>query len=127
MDLHLLDDEPVEVDGVAVDRRRFLARAIEPHIRLGDRERDVIVLVVEVVGTRGGRRARIRRQLVEYRDLETGLTAMSRTVGFTASIGAQLLGGGRIDGRGLLSTARDVPFDLFAEELARRGIRLREA
>ena len=41
VDLHLLDPEPVVVDGVAVDRLRYLARALEPHLRLGDGERDI--------------------------------------------------------------------------------------
>ena len=29
--------------------------------------------------------------MIDYRDLDTGLTAMSRTVGYTASIGAQMI------------------------------------
>jgi saccharopine dehydrogenase-like NADP-dependent oxidoreductase len=40
---------------------------------------------------------------VDRRDTETGLLAMQRTVGFTASIGAQLLLRGDIRARGLLS------------------------
>ena len=40
-------------------------------------------------------------QVIDRRDLETGLTAMNRTVGFTASIGAQMLGVGSIAKRGL--------------------------
>jgi saccharopine dehydrogenase-like NADP-dependent oxidoreductase len=34
VDLHLLDDDAVLVDGVAVNRRRFLAAALEPHLRV---------------------------------------------------------------------------------------------
>ncbi len=44
------------------------------------------------------------------RDLETGFTAMSRTVGYTASIGALMIGTGKITQRGLLSPVTDIPY-----------------
>ena len=126
VDLHLLDDEPLTVDGATVNRRRFLAAAMEPYLRLGDKERDVAVIRVDVTGEKGGRKKRVVLQIIDHRDLATGLTAMSRTVGFTASIGAQLIGSGRLNKRGLLSPLRDIPYDLFKEELAQRGIRVSE-
>ncbi len=125
--LHLLDEEPVIVDGTPIDRRRFLARAVEPHIGLGDHERDVVVLRVEVSGVLNGRRTRVVRQLVDRRDLTTGLTAMSRTVGFAASIGAQLVGAGMIETRGLISPVHDVPYAAFIRELALRDIFIGDA
>jgi len=92
VDLHLLDDEPLTVDGVTVNRRRFLAAAMEPYIRLGEKERDVAVIRVDVTGMKQGKRMRAVLQVIDRRDLATGFTAMSRTVGYTASIGAQLFG-----------------------------------
>jgi len=47
---------------------------------------------------------------------------MQRTVGFTASIGAQMILRGDIQERGLLSPITDVPADVFFEELRQRGI-----
>lgn len=126
IDLHLLDEEPLTIDGVTVDRRRFLAAAIEPHIRLEARERDVAVIRVDVTGEKAGKKKRAVLQIIDRRDLASGFTAMSRTVGFTASIGAQLIGSGRLSKRGLLSPLRDVPYDLFKEELAKRNIRISE-
>jgi saccharopine dehydrogenase-like NADP-dependent oxidoreductase len=126
VDLHLLDDEPLIVDGVTVNRRRFLAAAIEPYIRLGVRERDVAVIRVEVAGTKDGKKMRAVLQIIDRRDLNTGFTAMSRTVGYTASIGAQLVGSGRINKRGLLSPLRDIPYDIFKQELAKRNINISE-
>jgi lysine 6-dehydrogenase len=122
VDLHLLDDEPVMVDGASVDRRQFLAAAIEPHIRLGPGERDVVLVRIEVAGTRAGRRSHTVRQVIDKRDLTTGFTAMSRTVGYTASIGAQMIGTGVITKRGLLTPVADVPYDAFVEHLGARGI-----
>ncbi|NQV36539.1 MAG: saccharopine dehydrogenase NADP-binding domain-containing protein [Candidatus Marinimicrobia bacterium] len=122
VDLHLLDDKPVEIDGVFVDRKKFLAAVIEPHIQLADRERDIAIIRVEVEGKKNSKKKRRVCQVIDYRDLETGLTAMSRTVGYTASIGALLIGTGKISKRGLISPVRDVPYELFVNELKKRNI-----
>jgi saccharopine dehydrogenase-like NADP-dependent oxidoreductase len=124
VDLHLLDDEPAMVDGVAVDRKRFLAAVIEPYIRYEDDERDVVVVRIDVKGRKDGQRARMLYQVVDMRNLETGHTAMSRTVGYTASIGAQMIARGQISKRGLLSPVNDVPFEPLVQELQKRGIQV---
>jgi saccharopine dehydrogenase-like NADP-dependent oxidoreductase len=122
VDLHLLDDEPVMVDGVPVDRRKFLAAVIEPHIQLQEDERDIALVRNVVTGIKDGKRVRLIYQVLDRRDLESGFTAMSRTVGYTASIGAILIGTGKITKRGLLSPVRDVPYEIFVAELRKRGI-----
>ncbi len=126
VDIHLLDSEPVLVDGVAVNRRRYLAALLEPSMRYGRQERDVVVVRVEARGTREGRKSRIVHQMIDRRDLTTGLTAMSRTVGFTAAAGAVMIGTGRISRRGLLRPERDVPFADLKQHLERSGIRFHE-
>ena len=82
----------------------------------------MVVIRVEVKGTKDGRPLTIVNQLTDYRDLETGFSAMSRTVGFTASIGAELVATGAIRKIGIAHTIRDVPFDTMKRALARRGI-----
>ncbi len=124
VDLHLLDDEPVVVDGLAIDRVRFLAAAIEPHIQYRNDERDVVIVRVEARGRKDGRKKQVVYQVIDRRDLTTGLTAMSRSVGYTASIGALMIANGKIAQRGLLSPVKDVPYDLFARELGKRGIQI---
>lgn len=124
VDLHLLDDEPVMVDGVAVDRKRFLTAVIEPHIQYGANERDVVVVRIDVKGRKGGARKHAVYQVIDKRDLETSFTAMSRTVGYTASIGALMIGTGKITGRGVLSPVNDVPYEAYARELGKRDIQL---
>jgi lysine 6-dehydrogenase len=124
VDLHLLDPEPVMIGSLAVDRKSFLANAIEPHIQLGPDERDIVIVRVQVSGTQGGQKKHAVYQIIDRRDLQTGFTAMSRTVGYTASIGAQLVGSGQIDQRGVLSPVTDVPYDLLASELEKRGIQI---
>ena len=122
--LHLLDDEPVNVDGVAVDRKRFVAAALEPHLQYAEGERDLAILRLVVAGRKAGKSHRVVYDVLDRKDLSTGLSAMSRLVGFTVSIGAQMLATGRIAKRGLLSPVTDVPWAPLAWELAQRGIRV---
>jgi len=126
VDLHFLDEEPVTVDGAKVSPRRFLAALLEPQLQYRGDERDVVFLRVDVKGTKDGRPRREVFEVVDRKDLESGFTAMSRTVGFTASIGAQMLASGAIGGKGLLSPVRDVPWETFRAELAKRGITVSE-
>jgi saccharopine dehydrogenase-like NADP-dependent oxidoreductase len=122
VELHLLDSLPVMLDGVAVDRKRYLAAALEPHLQYNRDERDIVILRIEVIGKKANRTQRIVIQMVDKRDLQTGFTAMSRTVGYTASIGAQMIATGRITKRGILTPVKDIPYETLQEELAKRGI-----
>jgi saccharopine dehydrogenase-like NADP-dependent oxidoreductase len=124
VDLRMLDEGSIEVDGVAVDRRKFLRTSLEPLLQYGPRERDVAVIRIDAVGLKDGRRTRVVTNCIDYRDLETGFTAMTRTVGFTTSIGAQMIGRGQLRKPGILTPVSDVPFDLFVGELSKRGIRI---
>jgi saccharopine dehydrogenase-like NADP-dependent oxidoreductase len=124
VDLHLLDDEPAIVDGNPVDRKRYLAAVLEPQIQYADDERDVVVVRIDVKGRVGGKRRRALYQVIDLRDLHTGHTAMCRTVGYTSSIGAQMIVSGQIKKRGLLAAVNDVPYEPFAQELAKRGIQI---
>jgi len=122
VDLQFLDDEPLMVAGTAVDRKKFLAALLEPQLQYAADERDVVVVRIDVKGTKHGQKKRLILQSIDYRDLETGFTSMSRTVGFTASIGAQMIGNGAIKKRGLLSPVNDILYDVFVDELQKRGI-----
>ncbi|MFX1284663.1 MAG: saccharopine dehydrogenase family protein [Promethearchaeota archaeon] len=122
VDLHLLDNEQIEIDGTKINRRTFLAKILAPHLQLEANERDLAILHIEVVGKKQGKKTRIIYQLVDKRDLKTGFTAMSRTVGYTVSIGAQMVGNGQITKKGILSPVNDVQFDIFERELNKRGI-----
>ena len=122
VDLHLLDDEPIDMEGKVIDRRKFLTKVIEPHIQLEENEEDLAILLIELIGKKNGEKTRVVYQLIDKRDLATGFTAMSRTVGYTVSIGAQLIGNGKITKKGILSPVNDIPYDIFTKELEKRGI-----
>ncbi len=122
VDLHFLDNEPITINNIEVNRQEFLAKIIEPHIILEPHERDLAILRVELIGMKDGKKKRIIYDMVDKRDLDSGFTAMSRTVGFTASIGAQLIGLGKISKKGLLTPVNDIPFEILDSELRKRNI-----
>jgi saccharopine dehydrogenase-like NADP-dependent oxidoreductase len=124
VDLHLLDNDPVMVDGQAVDPLRFMNAALAPHLQYAGDERDVTIVRVEVQGLKNGEQKHLAYQMVDKRDMQTGFMSMSRTVGFTVSLGALMIGSGQLTKRGLISPVNDVPFDQFVQELAARNIKI---
>ena len=122
--LGLLDDTPRAGGGLSP--REFLRWHLEPQLQYGPTERDMIILRVDVVGTRNGRRRARRYELIDYRDLQTGTLAMSRAVGYPASVVAQMVLVGDLRRPGVASPIRDIPAGPFFEALAQRGIRIVE-
>jgi lysine 6-dehydrogenase len=124
--LGLLDPEPLPTLGRpparALSPLQALAHILEPNLAYGSHQRDVAIARVEVRGLRQGRPARVVAQVIDRRDLDTGLFAMNRTVGFTASIAAQLVASGAVTRSGVLSPATDLPIERFCSELERRGM-----
>jgi saccharopine dehydrogenase-like NADP-dependent oxidoreductase len=122
VDLHLLDNEPVIMGDQSVDRQAYLVAALEPHLRYEGDEPDLGIIRLDVVGRLDGVDRTVTHLVVDRRNPDTGFTAMGRLVGFTASIGAQMLAAGEIGGKGLLSPVRAVPHARFLSELERRGV-----
>jgi len=120
--LGFLDDEPVAIEGARVSPRQFLVHHLGPRLQFREGERDVVILRAQVWGIKAGTRRKVTYDLFDYRDLETGLFAMNRTVGFTASIAAQLVLAGKITEKGVLSPVRHVPARLVLDELEKRGM-----
>ncbi|HIE24403.1 MAG TPA: hypothetical protein EYP74_00215 [Anaerolineales bacterium] len=120
--LGFLKEEPIMVNGLKVSPRQFVHDLIEPQIHYAPDERDVAGIRIDIRGLKDGKCKRIIYQMIDHRDLETGLLAMQRTVGYTASIAAQMLLRGDIKKRGLLTPTRDIPFSIFVDELKKRNI-----
>tara|TARA_B100000949_G_scaffold131688_1_gene116010 strand:- start:3233 stop:3514 length:282 start_codon:yes stop_codon:yes gene_type:complete len=80
------------------------------------------IIRVEASGIKGGEEERVIQHVIDFRDLETGFTAMNRTVRYAASIVAQMIDRGEISSRGVLSHLYDVPYSKFIEELSYREI-----
>ena len=120
--LGFLNASPTKIEQASVIPRDFVRALLEPQLQYRDNERDLAIIRIDARGVKDGRRRRVIFQVIDKRDLETGFTAMTRTVGFAASIGAHMILRGEIRKRGVLSPARDVPYEPFLDELKKRGI-----
>jgi saccharopine dehydrogenase-like NADP-dependent oxidoreductase len=126
IDLKFLTDEPVKGLPFEITPFRFMVNHLEPQLQYKEGEQDWVVLRTIVAGRKGGRRMTFTYDMLDIRDLETGLFAMNRTVGYTASIVAQMIAGGEIKSKGLLTAIRDIPCTRFLDEIRKRGIRITE-
>ena len=124
VDLGLLDENPIKVNKADISPRAFISNCLTPRLQYKSDEQDIALLRVEVWGLKEGRKVKVTYDLIDYRDLETGLFAMNRTVGFTASIGALMVLTGKITQAGVLSPVRHVPPHEFIKELKARGMRI---
>jgi lysine 6-dehydrogenase len=84
---------------------------------------------VRTAGTRGLLGGRLKGRvasftMVDHYDPKTDMSAMMRTTAFPASIVLQMLASGAIGKRGGVLQERDVPADMFLDEMAKRGIRI---
>jgi len=113
-EMGFLEDEPL----------KFLIRHLTPRLQYRDTERDLAVLRIETWGLKDGRKLKLTYEVIDYRDLESGLFAMNRTVGFTASIAAQMVLSGEIRKSGVLSPISDIPGERVLEELKLRDIQV---
>jgi len=120
--LGFLSDEPLQFYDCKISPHQFLTTLIGPQIQYEDTEKDIVAMQNIFEGTKDGKRKRLTMNLLIERDLDSGLFAMNRGVGFPASIVAQMLAKGEITGKGLLSPAVDIPAKRFMAELSARGI-----
>ena len=120
----LLDAEPVDVGGLQVAPRDVLIKRVGSLFELGP-EGDILVMRVLVKGVSDGLGVTHTFELVDFKDPDTGYTAMARTTGFPAAIAARMISSGEIRERGV-----HFPEELFGgtrgdrllRELADRGV-----
>jgi lysine 6-dehydrogenase len=119
IDLGLCSSQPIHVDGTEVKPRRVLGELLVKN--LPHDEPDVVLVRVEFEGD--GRR--LRYDIIDRYDPETGLSSMMRTTAFPASIVALMMARGETTSRGSLPQERCIPPQLFMDELAKRKIDVR--
>jgi len=121
-ELGLFDVKPIMVKGVKVVPRDVFIAAVSSRLTkpLG---RDLVALRIEVTGKAGRRAA---WQLLDYYDEAHGISAMMRSTGFSLAVTGLMQVDGRIAARGVHTPDEAVPFDAYVDELAKRGIEIRE-
>ena len=121
--LGLMDGNSFDPENIPFSPRQFLVAMLSPQLAYGDGERDIVIIRAQAWGKKDGQGKLVTYEVTDQRDLETGLFAMNRTVGYTASIGAQMILSGKITAPGVLSPVKDVPAKDFLLEIEKRGIR----
>jgi saccharopine dehydrogenase-like NADP-dependent oxidoreductase len=118
-----LSSKPIRVGDADVAPEAFCAALLggQEQFYYAENERDVALIRSDARGYINGEPTRIVLQIVDYRDLRSGLTAMQRTVGFPMSIGAQMILDGTLAKTGVVSPV-EVPFKRYMEEIEKRGI-----
>jgi len=130
-ELGLFSSQKLPVNGTEISPRALMSKIFEG--KFAGKGPDVCIMRLEahesvrtpgVRGLLGGRlKGRVARfTLVDHYDPKTDMSAMMRTTAFPASIVLQMLTSGAITKRGAILQERDVPADLFLDEMSKRGI-----
>ena len=123
-DLGLLDLDPVDLDGIKVSPRDVFVAAVGP--KLTKKGKDLLALRVTVRGTKGGKPAERRFDLVDRYDEVHGISAMMRTTGYSLSITGQMQARREVGPPGVWTPDECMPAEAYIRELRARGIELRE-
>jgi lysine 6-dehydrogenase len=125
MDMGLLDEEPVLVNGVPVRPRDVFHTCVGPKITAGPDDRDFVIIRIKAIGENEGRPAEATVELFDYFDESTGFSAMERTTGWDGAIVAIMNARG-VTPRGVKPVEIAVPVVPFVAELRRRGFSIAE-
>ena len=125
----MLDLEQVEVGGVKVVPRDVLLASIEPRLRPEPGETDVCVMYNTIDGVKNGVPTRVSYHLWDEADTTHGVSAMGRVTGYSAAIGAVMVGSGMIAEHGIVAPEDCIHgsnYAHFISELEKRQIRILE-
>ncbi|NPV69926.1 MAG: hypothetical protein HPY55_04640 [Firmicutes bacterium] len=126
LDAGLLEEQPVEVEGVKVSPRQVLHALLEPRLKPQPGDRDLVVIRIKATGMKDGKRAEVVLDLVDYYDEATGFTSMERTTGWHASI-MVIANAKGLTPRGAKPVELALPGPYFAQEMERRGFAIKKS
>ncbi len=124
--LGFLNDQPVEGFDCKVTPFDFLDKFLGPQLKYQADEKDLTAMVNIFEGIKDKKKMRFTSTMLIERDLDTGIMAMSKGVGYTAAIVARMIVKGDIKGKGVLSPMKHIPVKKFMDELKKRGILIKE-
>ncbi len=124
-ELGLISNEAIDVKGKKIVPRDLFIAAVHPRL-FKPNGRDLVALRVTVSGVKNGKPASTTFQLLDYYDEAHGISAMERTTGYSLSVTGQMQTDGRVTAKGVHTPDEAMPFKGYVEELAKRGIEIRE-
>ena len=123
IDLGLCSSYEILVDYQKVTPRKVFGELLQKHLPADGP--DYVLVRLEFVGTKDNEPKRLRYDIVDKLDTETGLSAMMRTTAFPASIIAQMMARGDVLLRGATPQEKAIDPDKFVTELQMRGIAIK--
>ena len=124
-EMGLLDLDPVEVKGQKIIPRDAFIATVGPKLTK-PKSRDLVALRVTVEGKKAGKAQTISFELVDRYDEKAGISAMMRTTGFSLSITGQMQARREVGAAGVYTPDECIPAKRYIEELAKRGVVIRE-
>jgi lysine 6-dehydrogenase len=124
-DLGLLEQAPIEVNGLKVSPRAVAVAAMGPRLTMPE-SADLVALRVIVSGTRAGKPKTFAWDLVDRYDASTGISAMERTTGFSLAITGLMQVRGQVKSLGVRTPDEAMPAKPYIEALRKRGIDIKE-
>ncbi len=124
-DLGLLDLDPVDVKGTQVRPRDLFIARVDRDLRIPDAP-DVVALKVIVDGQRETGPGRVTFRLLDGFDVDHGMSAMTRTTGFSLAITGYMQASGAIEKVGVRCAYEAMPYRPYADALRERGVNIVE-
>ncbi len=124
--LGFLNEVPVPGLAGEVTPMEFLDKLLGPQLGYRDDEKDLTAMVNVFEGIKDKKKIRFTSTMLIERDLDTGILAMSKGVGYTAAIVARMIARGDIKEKGVLSPLKHIPVEKFINSLKKRGIQIKE-
>ena len=125
----MLDIDPIDLHGTKVVPREVLLARIEPRLRPQPGETDVCVMYNTVVGLKDGKRTRVSYHLWDEADTVNKVSSMGRVTGYSAAIGAIMVGKGMVAEKGIVAPEDAIHgegYTYFIDELKKRDITIVE-
>ncbi|SEQ23471.1 saccharopine dehydrogenase family protein [Piscibacillus halophilus] len=127
VDLNLTrQDYEVDVHGAKVKPREVFLKVIEPIVELKDRD-DAVLLRVIVGGLEDDVPVEYKYEMSTFKDRVKNVTAMAQATANTISVVAQMIANGTITKRGVYPPERIVPGREYIDEMAKRGVNIKES
>lgn len=124
-ELGLLEEEPVDVNGVKIIPREAFMAIVGPRLTK-PAGKDLVALRVIVSGAKGGKPKTLTWELIDRYDEKHHVSAMMRTTGYSLSITAMMQVRGQVKPAGVHTPDECVPAESYIAELAKRGVEIRQ-
>ena len=115
----------VEVGGHEVNVREVTREALKKKLDLGKKV-DAVLLRSIIAGEKSEEQITYEYEMVVRKDVKKDVTAMARATANTISVVAQMIGNGLITERGVFAPEAVVPGSEFIQEMAKRGVDIKE-